>query len=610
MESTNLDMAAASTSKTGIPSLLKMLEKNEKASPNGGTTPFSELLDKKMRKAHQAAAKASAAAKAGKSDQPATGLEIIPANLQGLAIEKKKKGAKQGDRQIQMETHDKAANRNSGHPKAEKFLSQTISEEMRCLNPGKAKQSSTGKMEEGQSESTINNGFAQPETAISLLATLPDSPTDVIGAWHLAQIDTKIESPRAQGTKQQDLSSVADQDRGEKALNLPGALKTGLAGKTGAEMFHFKKAAASGAPTQPVADSAVTEGAFNNANTATATATGSTPATSAGATTSVASVNTGAAQGEMISSSMNGITELSVARQEQNKESGFLAKVLGMLEEKNAAGAVKDIGSDIRQVIISNMDNKSHQLSRKESAFTEIQKEFSGPHSINQGAEALPTPIVAEQTALPEDATLTKFTNASAALSSLHDREQNSFKGISNRSRASEQDGSAFRMDMANIATQRSLGSVASDSPTTLNMQSVVDQIATAKQTMSNDFNRVRIILDPPNLGSVDLEIVVRRERVEIVMTAENANAQQALQARADDIRNALQKQDLKIEGFQVFLQDHGAAQQQAQGGAMFEQRRERQSRQETAAENVPALHSIPVASGMNYPDGRLSFFA
>ena len=105
---------------------------------------------------------------------------------------------------------------------------------------------------------------------------------------------------------------------------------------------------------------------------------------------------------------------------------------------------------------------------------------------------------------------------------------------------------------------------------------------------MNNGSGRVRITLDPPNLGTVNLEIVVRKERAEVVMTADNPGVQQALQSRVDDIRTALQRQDLKIENFQILLQDNAANQQQANSGAIFGQRQEHQVRQNLMDGNIP----------------------
>lgn len=111
-------------------------------------------------------------------------------------------------------------------------------------------------------------------------------------------------------------------------------------------------------------------------------------------------------------------------------------------------------------------------------------------------------------------------------------------------------------------------------------IQAVIDQIMDARQNMTGDFGRVRIVLSPPNLGNVDLQIILRRERIGVVMTADNAIVQQALLSRADDIRIALERHDFRIETFQVLLEEQTANHHQARGGAMFEQHREHREKQ------------------------------
>ena len=145
-----------------------------------------------------------------------------------------------------------------------------------------------------------------------------------------------------------------------------------------------------------------------------------------------------------------------------------------------------------------------------------------------------------------------------------------------------------LRAEMTNILSGSGNRLAASDGPAGINTQAVIDQIMDAKQSMNNGFGRVRITLDPPNLGTVNLEIVVRKERVDVVMTADNSGVQQALQSRVDDIRTALQRQDLKIENFQILLQDNAANQQQANSGATFGQHQEQQARQNLMDGNIP----------------------
>ena len=141
--------------------------------------------------------------------------------------------------------------------------------------------------------------------------------------------------------------------------------------------------------------------------------------------------------------------------------------------------------------------------------------------------------------------------------------------------------------------------------------QAVIDQIMDARQTMNGDFGRVRIVLNPPNLGTVDLQIVMRGERVEVVMMADNASVQQALLSRAEDIRFALVRHDLKIEAFQVLLEDQTANQRQAHGGTMFEQRRENQEKHIFKDSDLIPSSAVAISAiGTSKPaSGQVSIF-
>jgi flagellar hook-length control protein FliK len=102
---------------------------------------------------------------------------------------------------------------------------------------------------------------------------------------------------------------------------------------------------------------------------------------------------------------------------------------------------------------------------------------------------------------------------------------------------------------------------------------------------------------------------MVRGEKVEVVMTADNSTVQQALQSRADDIRTALQRQDLKIEGFQVLLQDTGMSQQQSNSGAMYRQNREYQEKLTHNEDAPPASPVIASIAGTKSAVGLVSIF-
>jgi len=194
--------------------------------------------------------------------------------------------------------------------------------------------------------------------------------------------------------------------------------------------------------------------------------------------------------------------------------------------------------------------------------------------------------------------------------------DKNSPLMMTQASKHAERDAMPFRAESLSPLSQGEIKSPSSDLPPGTRTQSIINQIMDARQSMNSDFGRVRIVLSPPHLGTVDLDITVRNERVAVVMTTENSGVQQALQYRADDIRIALQRHDLKIDGFQVLLADTGTNEQhRSHGGALFEQRREHQSRQNDDNDNVmpgtvPAASFMPFLRESGSARDRLSIFA
>jgi len=193
---------------------------------------------------------------------------------------------------------------------------------------------------------------------------------------------------------------------------------------------------------------------------------------------------------------------------------------------------------------------------------------------------------------------------------SSHNHQQNQNTVSHNYMGLSERDILPFRMEMSTIVSPQETHSPVTVLSNKIEMQTVIDQILVARQGAKNDFGRIRILLNPPNLGAVDLDVIVRGERVEVVMTADNSTVQQALQSRADDIRTALQRQDLKIEGFQVLLQDTGMSQQQSNSGAMYRQNREYQENLTPNEDAPPASPIISSIAGAKSAVGLVSIFA
>jgi len=83
-------------------------------------------------------------------------------------------------------------------------------------------------------------------------------------------------------------------------------------------------------------------------------------------------------------------------------------------------------------------------------------------------------------------------------------------------------------------------------------LNSIVEE---GTQMISKGGGRVKMTLNPPMLGSLDMDIRVRNNKVEVVFIADTPEIQQSLQANTDLLKAALNQQGLKIDGYNVLLQ-------------------------------------------------------
>jgi flagellar hook-length control protein FliK len=85
----------------------------------------------------------------------------------------------------------------------------------------------------------------------------------------------------------------------------------------------------------------------------------------------------------------------------------------------------------------------------------------------------------------------------------------------------------------------------------------IIGQITSEiKETAANDGGRVKITLDPPSLGKLEMDVTVRNSKVEVILVADNKDVQQALNTHIDKLKGGLQNQGLTIDRCDVFMQD------------------------------------------------------
>ena len=314
---------------------------------------------------------------------------------------------------------------------------------------------------------------------------------------------------------------------------------------------------------------------------------------------------------ELDSSSGDRVTNhIRSEKPEHRTEAESINHVAEGLRQKDNKSAVDGIFSELRRMTISHRDNKTDMAVQKEGRYIATATQKPAPAANDRVAgigQAVSNDFHVE---LPDKAIFMKSSPAGTNAADQGDKQiWNGAPDHYRKTTNTNRDELPLRTDMANIPSTHGNRLSTTNGPAEINTQAVIDQILDAKQSLNNGFGRVRITLDPPNLGTVNLEIVVRKERVEVVITADNSGVQQALQSRVDDIRTALQRQDLKIEIFQVLLQDNTANQQHANGSDTFGQRQEHQSRQNFMDDNIPVQPLIQPIRESERARGLVSIF-
>ncbi|MCX5836601.1 MAG: flagellar hook-length control protein FliK [Deltaproteobacteria bacterium] len=285
--------------------------------------------------------------------------------------------------------------------------------------------------------------------------------------------------------------------------------------------------------------------------------------------------------------SKTGIKGDDLLERRQNSKEVFVERVADILRKNgNEDGTATKTTSQIKNIVVSSHDEAP-------PAFTPNESAFSSADTINKKVTAAGSELNTARTATSADKEMQQILPTS-------------------KGRISEKMTGPTVMEPLNMLSSFSEKMmIKADNVTGLNAQSIIDQIADARQDMGKDLNRVKITLNPPNLGTVDLEVTVRQNRVEVVMIVDHSGVQQVLQSHAEDIKSAFQRQDMKIDSFQVLLQNNsdGNQQQSNQGTAMHEQSRGRHL-QHFSEEDSPDMIFTSEDHAIEQSRGLVSIFA
>lgn len=125
---------------------------------------------------------------------------------------------------------------------------------------------------------------------------------------------------------------------------------------------------------------------------------------------------------------------------------------------------------------------------------------------------------------------------------------------------------------------------------------------------------RVRVVLQPPNLGSLDMEVVLRDRMVRIVFRVDSGDIVRFLQAGTDQLKGSLQGQGFTMESLSVTQREQGGGYHSEYGEDRYfshepgndgeRGRAGNESSGETGADD--GMHRVPLEDTI---PGRLNFF-
>ena len=104
----------------------------------------------------------------------------------------------------------------------------------------------------------------------------------------------------------------------------------------------------------------------------------------------------------------------------------------------------------------------------------------------------------------------------------------------------------SFHADEKMVAVNEKVNSYSKES------RVLINQIAKGV----NGPGRVKIALTPPHLGTLDMDILVRNNKVQIIIQAENNDVRQTLQSNVETLKNALSNQGLIADSINVIIQE------------------------------------------------------
>jgi len=96
--------------------------------------------------------------------------------------------------------------------------------------------------------------------------------------------------------------------------------------------------------------------------------------------------------------------------------------------------------------------------------------------------------------------------------------------------------------------------------------------------------------LDPPHLGAVEMEVLMRGNRIQALLSADNDGVRQVLKDRVEEIKQVLADQGIKVERIDVRPPEEKSLPSWSGGEREEAERHERQGREQPPERDDPTV--------------------
>jgi len=137
-----------------------------------------------------------------------------------------------------------------------------------------------------------------------------------------------------------------------------------------------------------------------------------------------------------------------------------------------------------------------------------------------------------------------------------------------------------------------------------------MDEVISKAGTALDKGGKVQMTLQPPSLGTINMEVVVQNNRVELVMSTGHADVQQMLQAGVDQLKSILQNQGFQVDQMSVLLRQDNFSYNPGGNSLWQDGSGQKDNNGNESAAFPSTVDAEPVMPRDDYVKGTISIFA